>query len=80
MCVASMISDHALKQWPYPNPVIYPTSPPGPTKEQFEELLVLLRAAKKFDELTNQPDCQDTLKKSQLKRIATQLGLDARDL
>jgi hypothetical protein len=57
-----------------------PWSPPaplyiGPTKEQFEEFLKLLRAAKAFDEATGQPDCKNDEKLDWLKAIAKHLGV-----
>lgn len=70
---------------PYQNPAIpppylqpNPLSPPpytGPTKEQFEEFLTLLRAAKRFDEATGQPDCIADDKLAWLKAIAQHLGV-----
>jgi hypothetical protein len=47
----------------------------GPTKDQFEEFLKLLRAAKAFDEATGQPDCKNDEKLDWLKAIAKHLGV-----
>lgn len=47
----------------------------GPTKEQFEEFLELLRKAKKFDDLTNQPKCESQQKLDWIQPIADHLGL-----
>lgn len=48
----------------------------GPTKEQFQELIELLRAAKKFDIATGQPDCEDKMKKEMLRKMAQAIGID----
>lgn len=83
MCAVSMIMDQGIKQWPMPNPGIgNPFQPPynGPTKEQFEEFLNLLRAAKKFDDITGQPDCELESKKDLIRKMADRLGVDFKDL
>lgn len=58
------------------------TPPPynGPTKEQFEEFLKLLRAAKRFDTLLGMKDCEMAEKLEWLKAIASYLGADVKDL
>jgi hypothetical protein len=80
--------------WPKPFPHSYPYMPwqlapgqtfippsyNGPTKEQFEEFLKLLRAAKKFDTLLGMKDCEMAEKLEWLKAIATHLGVDIKDL
>lgn len=46
-------------------PACPPTAPyDGPTREQFEELLQLLRQAKKYDESTGHKECGDDNNKS----------------
>ena len=62
--------------WAYPTePEIQPQPYNGPTKEQFEELLELLKVAKKFDEKTNQPDCELEEKKNFIKELAKKLNV-----
>lgn len=76
------------KGWPKkttaPDPIFIPvTSPPqpytGPTKEQFEEFLKLLRAAKLYDNATGQPDCEMDEKKKLVKELAERLGVPLPD-
>lgn len=67
---------------PY-NPVTPILSPPpysGPTKEQFEEFLKLMRQAKKLDTLLGLKDCEMAEKLEWLKAIAAHLGVDVGDL
>lgn len=66
MCTVSMIMDFGREQ---PREVwIQPTWPP-----MFEELL---RKAKKYDELTGQPDCELDEKRQALKKIADSMGIE----
>lgn len=92
MCAYSAIMDGFNKKWPNPvtipsipswpevKPTVFPSIMPapytGPTKEQFEELLKLLRAAKVYDEKTGQPECELESKKNQLRAYAKLLGLE----
>lgn len=64
--------------WP-PNPL---ATPPynGPTKEQFEEFLKMMRSAKKLDTLLGLKDCEMAEKLKWLKTIAKHLGIDVKDL
>lgn len=82
MCVVSMIMDQGIKDWG--QPVTWPTpftpSYNGPTREQFEEFLNLLRAAKKFDAASGQPDCELDSKKKLIREMAGRLGVDVKDL
>lgn len=84
MCVVSMVMDQAIKQWPEPittpNLTWAPPAYDGPTRAQFEELLKLLRAAKRFDEVTGQPDCELESKKDLIRKMAERLGVDVKDL
>lgn len=93
MCAVSNIGDWGRHQWPNfpaPAPATYPYPykpspgsidyvPPynGPTKEQFEEFLKLLRAAKKFDDATGQKDCEQPEKVDWIKAMAKHLGVPA---
>jgi hypothetical protein len=49
-------------------------------KNEVEELKVLLRAAKKFDEATGQPDCEVDEKVALIKRVAELVGVDMGDV
>ena len=77
MCTYSMVSDHFMKQYPsYQAPVYnWPVPYNGPTKEQFQELIDLLKAAKRIDIATGQPDCELESKKQTLRDMAKQLGI-----
>lgn len=70
-----------VKQWtPVPGQTLAPPPYSGPTKEQFEEFLKLLRAAKRFDTLLGMKDCEMAEKLEWLKAIAAYLGADVKDL
>lgn len=56
---------------------------PNVTREEFEalrrdvlELKELLKAAKKFDEATGQPDCETDSKVALIKKLAELVGVD----
>jgi len=84
-----MVSDDFFKRWPtdlrqkgwitapsslpIPQPLTQPYN--GPTKEQFEELLELLRAAKKYDTATGQDNCELENKKDLLRNLGKYLGV-----
>jgi hypothetical protein len=87
MCVVSNIGDYGRRQWPdwgkpepapaMPLPGVWP--PPqynGPTREQFEEFLKLLRAGARFDKATGQPACEQEQKIGWLRDMAKALGFD----
>jgi len=66
-------------------PVVIDTS--GVSKEEFEalkkeveELKQLLKAAKKFDEETGQPDCHMDDKVDFIKKLAEYVGVDLEDI
>lgn len=75
--------NYTYPTWPTFNPAA-PTQPPeiwtppytGPTKEQFQELIELLKAAKKFDTATGQKDCENKMKMEMLKKMAAAIGID----
>jgi hypothetical protein len=48
----------------------------GPTKEQFEEFLELLRQGARFDRLAKQPHCEQDEKIAWIKRLAEYIGVD----
>lgn len=83
MCVVSNIGDYGRTMWPAPLPpapyvpFTFPSSPyNGPTKEQFEEFLELLRAARKFDVATGQKDCPSEDKTAWMRELAKLVGVD----
>ena len=84
MCVVSNVGDQFNKYWPNPFPTPQPftitTTTPlpynGPTKEQFEEFLELMRAAKKIDKFLGTPDCEMEAKMTIIRKVAEALGLD----
>lgn len=91
MCVVSNIGDYGKSIWARPlypdiKPSVWPAEakPPmtfvapyaGPTKEQFEEFLELLRAARKFDKATGQADCPSAEKIDWMQEAARQAGVD----
>jgi hypothetical protein len=77
---------------PYIQPGVNPTNPflpniNGPTREEFEALKKdiealkeLLKAAKKFDEETNQPHCEHEDKVALIKKMAELVGVDLKDV
>lgn len=61
--------------------------PPDVSREEFDalkqevtELVKLLKAAKIFDEVTGQPDCEMDEKVELIKQLAETLGVDLEDL
>ena len=87
MCVVSNIGGYAQDMWPKPWPTapIAPTVPyypvpdfpeyNGPTKEQVQELIELLKSAKRFDKKTNQPDCEVEDKKKFIRELCEHFGI-----
>jgi hypothetical protein len=49
-------------------------------RDELEELKVLLKAAQKFDESTNQPHCDTPDKLKLIRWLAKELGVDLSDL
>lgn len=83
------------KRFPELEPFINPNTPspiPRPlidsvSREEFnklraemEELRSLLKAAKKYDEATNQPDCEVDEKVALIMKIAELVGVDMQEL
>lgn len=67
---------------PLPMPVYQPY-PTGPSRAEFdalkkevEALKELLKAAKKFDEETNQKDCEQAEKVAFMRKLGEMLGVD----
>ena len=95
MCVVSNIGDRYRDMFPerhpwalpYVNPEPWWVPTKGPTEEEFnalkkevEELRKLLKAAKKFDEATGQPHCEQEEKIAFIKRLADYVGVDLKDV
>src|SRR5262245_24392456 len=93
MCMVSNIgdgwADKFQEKWPQFNPP--PPSPfivqPGVSQADFDalrkevqELKELLKAAKKFDAATGQPDCEMAEKVKLIKAIAKLVGVDLGDV
>lgn len=88
MCTVSMVTDY----WRDNNLPKYPgvgvaSWPNTVTREEFEalrrdvlELKELLKAAKKFDEATGQPNCEKEEKVELIRKIAEAVGVDLQDL
>lgn len=89
MCTLSMAMDWKQSEWErrYGNPPVtfppYPYIPPPgyfypqlPTQQEIDEFHRLLNRAKEYDKLNNQPDCELEIKKTKLKALAEELGVD----
>lgn len=80
MCAVSVMSDWGREHW---NPFhlapqdSQPTLNPETviiTRQQWDEYLKLLDAARKFDEATGQPDCGDSQKMEWMKKVEDRLN------
>jgi hypothetical protein len=88
MCVVSNIGDYAKDNIPLQHPwVITTTTGAEVSRSEFEalkaemlELKELLKAAKKFDEATGQPDCELDEKVAMLKKFAELVGVDLSEI
>lgn len=85
MCARSMIMEDFGRRHDWGLPYYLPPIPalPGPSpaefdalKKELEALRELLKAAKRFDEATDQPDCEDADKVALLRKLADALGVD----
>jgi len=85
MCVVSMVIDHYGRKppdwWEKYNPLV----PYGPNEfpskkeldqDKIQELIDLLKEAKKYDEENHEPDCETEAKKKTLKELADFLGIE----
>lgn len=94
MCAVSMVTDYWKNndQWKY-NGINGPGITTGGlaynpvSREEFEqlrkemmELKELLKAAKAYDDLTNQPNCEKEENVKVLKKVAEALGVDLSDV
>lgn len=86
MCMVSNVGDQWNEtfpnKWPYlnPPPVTFPLDVSreefNALKREVEELKKLLKAAKEYDEKTNQPDCEMEEKIKLIKQVAELVGVD----
>ena len=85
MCMVSNIGDGWAEKFPHQWPNINPpyTQPSDISRQEFDalrrevqELKKLLEAAKKFDEVTGQPDCAMEQKVKLIKEVAKLVGVD----
>jgi hypothetical protein len=86
MCMVSVIMDVKLDQWNTTYPYVqFPMLVPSRAefdalKQEVEVLRKLLTAAKDYDKITNQPDCEKPEKVALVKRIAELVGVDLNDI
>jgi len=95
MCVVSMVCDHYRDMWTpkyVPHTVPFSVGSVGPafdsiTRQEFDdlkrqvmEMKELLRRAKEYDELNNEPDCEVDEKMELLRRIAGAVGVSLDDV
>lgn len=95
MCTVSAVGDLYRDRWTQPQvPNIYPnTYQPNivismpvtraefdALKAEVEEMKSLLKAAKRIDELTGQPDCEMDEKLAVLRKVAEMVGVDLDDV
>ncbi len=96
MCIVSFVGDNFNNQLPIKHPWVIPNSPPwrdslaginGPSqyefdqlKQEVEALKELLKAAKIYDEATNQKDCEMEEKVALLRRVAEMVGVDLSEI
>jgi hypothetical protein len=92
MCTMSMVADDYLRRmgptvipgWqpgqpvttPFVNITLVSRDEFDALKREVEELKLLLQAAKRYDEKTGQPDCENADKLALIKRVAEALGVD----
>lgn len=88
MCTVSMVLDHGrrqwpevdkweqLKQWPTPSfPSPNPLLPSFPTREEFDALKKMVEDAKRIDDATGQPDCEDDGKMAWFKKLEARVAI-----
>lgn len=92
MCVVSNVGDYWRDKLPNTHPWISPNPNQPflynqPTREEFEqlkreiqELKLLLQAAMRYDEKTNQPHCEQEEKIALIKKLAEYVGVDLSDV
>ena len=93
MCTVSNVGDGWARRskkvypWVYPPTTPYDPNPSSVSKEEFDKLKKeveglkeLLKAAKKFDEETGQPDCEMDEKVELIKKVAELVGVDMKEV
>ena len=87
MCAVSATIDYFKKLHNQDYSQTWPSPLLGPGRLEFdnlkaevEALKVLIKAAKKFDEITGQPDCEMEDKKKYLLDLAKFLNVDFKDI
>lgn len=92
MCVVSMAGDYwrdrtVPEKYPQWEGWVYPSAPPAVTREEFdqlkrdiEELKLLIKAAKRYDEQVGEPACEVEDKVALIKAMAKAVGVDMEDL
>lgn len=92
MCTFSAIGDNWRQTFPERWPEVYPATTQTinissvsrqefeALKAEVEQLRLLLKQAKAFDEATGQPDCEIDEKVELIKRVAEAVGVDLDDL
>jgi hypothetical protein len=87
--MTSMVGDAYGRTLPqqYPWVINNPPTDLAPTKAEFDalkrevqEMHELLKVAKRLDDLTDQPDCEQEDKVALLRKIATAVGIDLDDV
>jgi hypothetical protein len=89
MCTVSMVGDFYRDRWTQPPPMFpdhYMINTPvtrgefDALKREVAEMKELLKAAKRIDEVTGQPDCEMADKVEVLRRVADLVGVDLDDV
>ena len=60
MCVVSMVTQHYWEKFPQPS--LFPIN-------QYKDFMEILRKAKEYDKIMNQPDCPEFEKAEWLKQV-----------
>jgi hypothetical protein len=87
MCTVSMIGDHFNDKWKQPPYQQIFTNIPDVSRAEFEalkkeveEMKVLLKRAKEYDEKNNEPNCEIEEKMAMLRKFADAVGIDLDDV
>ncbi len=87
MCTVSMIGDHFNNKWQHPTYQQIFTNIPDVSRAEFEalkkeveEMKVLLKRAKEYDEKNNEPNCEIEEKMALLRKFADVVGIDLDDV
>ena len=83
MCVVSMVGDHYNEKWNKPDYSQIFNNLGNITRQEFdalkkevEEMKELLKRAKIYDEVNNEPNCEMENKVATLRKIAELFGVD----